>query len=120
MVEADGGGQRCDNEVMVMFDEEMWWGGDGWRGEAAGGQICGRVEMVVRRLWGAWRCGDDGGGATVKVAMVEADGGGQRCDNEVMVMFDEEMWWGGDGWRGEAAGGQIWWLVVSPEKCGGA
>ncbi|GKF75801.1 hypothetical protein Tco_0225245 [Tanacetum coccineum] len=46
-------------------------------------------------------------------------GGGQRCDNEVMVMFDEEMWWGGDGWRGEAAGGRIWWLVVSPEKCGG-
>ncbi|GKC50503.1 hypothetical protein Tco_1073248 [Tanacetum coccineum] len=67
------------------------------------------------RWWWVWpRC------ATVEVAMVEADGGGQRCDDEVMVMFDEEMWWGGDGWRGEAAGGRIWWLVVSPEKCGGA
>ncbi|GJW62380.1 hypothetical protein Tco_0111715 [Tanacetum coccineum] len=38
---------------------------------------------------------------------------------KVMVMFDEEMWWGRDGWRREAAGGRIWWLVVSPEKCGG-
>ncbi|GJU06806.1 hypothetical protein Tco_1123236 [Tanacetum coccineum] len=27
---------------------------------------------------------------------------------------------GGDGWRGDAASGRIWWLVVSPEKCGGA
>ncbi|GJV04790.1 hypothetical protein Tco_1338359 [Tanacetum coccineum] len=55
MVEADGVGQRCDDGVMVMFDEEMWWDGDGWPGEAAGGTD-GRnggsgVEIVDEWLW---------------------------------------------------------------------
>ncbi|GKB06946.1 hypothetical protein Tco_0835179 [Tanacetum coccineum] len=72
----------------------------------------GGVE-VTRRGWWGWRgCG---GRSVVRVAAVAA-----ACDDEVMVMFDEEMWWCGDGWRGDAAGGRIWWLVVSPKKCGGA
>nr|GEW90938.1 hypothetical protein [Tanacetum cinerariifolium] len=79
--------------------------------------LIGNMRDSSRCPWSGVQIGfSDHGGVIVEVAMVETDRGGQRCDDEVMVMFDEEMWWGGDGWRGEAAGGQIWWLVVSPEK----
>nr|GEU61935.1 reverse transcriptase domain-containing protein [Tanacetum cinerariifolium] len=67
----------------------------------------GRVEMVVRRLWGVWWCGDDDGSTRVVVAVAVASaemGGVER--RLVAGGLAGKVWWRRKNWpKNEREGG---------------